>query len=86
MKPFARDRKYLCNLTIIYTGDSFKLNITEQKIFVLSKQFFGIHTFFNDAMTDGIFELLPNTKKRMAVFKSTNGLNNEIFQHSLFPD
>ncbi len=34
--------------------------------FILSKRFFGIPTFFNYAMADGIFELLK---------KSTTGIN-----------
>ncbi len=44
--------------TSIYMGMNLKLKIMVQKIFILSKRFFGIPTFFNYAMADGIFELL----------------------------
>jgi len=40
-----------------------KLKIMVEKISILSKWFFGIPTFFNYAMVDGIFELLKKTTK-----------------------
>ena len=46
--------------TSIYMGMNLKLKIMVQKIFILSKRFFGVPTFFNYAMADGIFELLKN--------------------------
>jgi len=72
--------------TSIYMGVSLKLKIMVQKIFILSKRFFGIPTFFNYAMADGIFELLRYTKKGIAIFKSRIGPNHDSFQLSLFPD
>lgn len=73
--------------TSIYIGMNLKLKIMVQKIFILSKRFFGIPTFFNYAMADGIFELLKKT------FTGVNGglvgklgnANLEI-QLDLFPD
>jgi len=73
--------------TSIYMGVSLKLKIMVQKIFILSKRFFGVPTFFNYAMADGIFELLKTAR---------TGLKNNLigktgppytdFQLSLFPD
>jgi hypothetical protein len=48
--------------TSIYMGVSLKLKVMVEKIFILSKRFFGIPTFFNYAMADGIFELLKYSK------------------------
>lgn len=67
--------------TSIYIGMNLKLKIMVQKIFILSKRFFGIPSFFNYAMADGIFELL---KKVGFVGKSGNS-SIEI-QLDLFPD
>lgn len=44
--------------TSIYMGVNLKLKIMVEKIFVLSKRFFGIPNFFNYAMADGIYNLL----------------------------
>ncbi len=44
--------------TSIYMGISLKLKIMVEKIYVLSKRFFGIPNFFNYAMADGIYNLL----------------------------
>ena len=54
----------IANFTSIYIGVSLKLKIMVQKIFFLSKKFFGVPTFFNYAMADGIFELLRHMKNR----------------------
>jgi len=45
----------------IYIGISLKLKVLVQKIFILSKRFFGVSSFFHYAMADGIFELLSKT-------------------------
>ena len=71
--------------TSIYMGISLKLNIMVQKIFILSKRFFGIPSFFNYAMADGIFELLKKTKSGIIKFKGNTGLHFDNFQLSLFP-
>ena len=65
-------------------GVSLKLKIMVEKIFILSKRFFGIPNFFNYAMADGIFNLLK---------RSFTGIASEIkvgksppdFQLTLFP-
>ena len=72
--------------TSIYIGISLKLKIMVQKIFILSKRFFGVPTFFNYAMADGIFELLKKTHKGIINFKGNTGKNIDDFQLSLFPD
>ncbi|WP_141638859.1 hypothetical protein [Anaerophaga thermohalophila] len=72
--------------TSIYIGMSLKLKIMVQKIFILSKRFFGVPTFFNYAMADGIYELLKHSRKGIADFKSRIGPHHNQFQLSLFPD
>jgi hypothetical protein len=47
----------------VYLGKSIKLMISVQKILLLSKRFFGVPTFFNYAIADGITELLKKTNK-----------------------
>ncbi len=49
--------------TSIYLGISIKLRIMVQKIFILSKRFFGVPSFYNYAMADGIVELLRHSKE-----------------------
>lgn len=72
--------------TSIYIGISLKLKIMVQKIFFLSKRFFGVPTFFNYAMADGIFELLRLSKTGLVDYRSRIGPTNDTFQLSLFPD
>jgi hypothetical protein len=72
--------------TSIYIGISIKLKIMVQKIFILSKRFFGVPTFFNYAMADGIFELLKQRRTGIAEFKSRIDPHHDQFQLSLFPD
>jgi hypothetical protein len=73
--------------TSIYIGMNLKLKIMVQKIFILSKRFFGIPTFFNYAMADGIFELLKKTKTGIDIgFVGKNGINTDQIQLDLFPD
>lgn len=72
--------------TSIYIGISIKLKIMVQKIFILSKRFFGVPTFYNYAMADGIYELLKHSRKGIAEFKSRIGPHHDQFQLSLFPD
>jgi hypothetical protein len=57
-----------------------------QKIFILSKRLFGVPTFFNYAMADGIFELLKTAKFGIIMFKGRTGKNYDDFQLSLFPE
>lgn len=72
--------------TSIYLGLSLKLKIMVQKIFILSKRFFGVPSFYNYAMADGIFELLKYSRKGIINFKYRIGPQHDAFQLSLFPD
>ena len=73
--------------TSIYIGLNLKLKIMVQKIFILSKRFFGIPTFFNYAMADGIFELLKKTFTGIDVgIVGKSGRANLEIQLDLFPD
>lgn len=74
--------------TSIYMGLSLKMRIMVQKIFILSKRFFGIPTFFNYAMADGIFELLKKDRTALHddLFKGKTGISAEVIQLKLFPD
>jgi hypothetical protein len=70
--------------TSIYMGMNLKLKLMVQKVFILSKRFFGIPTFFNYAMADGIFELLKKSHTGISRNKNDNSTGNIIL--SLFPD
>jgi len=72
--------------TSIYIGFSLKLDVMVQKIFILSKRLFGVPTFFNYAMADGIFELLKTTRSGIIKFKGRTGINYDDYQLSLFPE
>jgi hypothetical protein len=72
--------------TSIYLGISLKLKILVQKIFILSKRFFGVPSFYNYAMADGIFELLKHSKQGLNEFRGRIGPHHDKFQLSLFPD
>ena len=70
--------------TSIYMGMNLKLKLMVQKVFILSKRFFGIPSFFHYAMADGIFELLKKSIKGVPATDSDNKAQNFIL--SLFPD
>lgn len=74
--------------TSIYMGLALKLKMMVHKIFILSKRFFGIPSFFNYAMADGIFELLK--KDRIALqdidYKGKTGISSEVIQLELYPN
>ena len=70
--------------TSIYMGVSLKLKIMVEKIFILSKRFFGIPNFFNYAMADGIFNLLKRTFTGIAS-EIKVGKSPPDFQLTLFP-
>lgn len=74
--------------TSVYMGLSLKLKVSVQKIFILSKRFFGVPTFFQYAMTDGIFELLKKARTGIEEirFKGKTGTSSDDFQLSLFPE
>lgn len=70
--------------TSIYMGINLKLKIMVEKIFILSKRFFGIPNFFNYAMADGIYNLLKQSRTGI-IYYSKSKSPPEI-QLSLFPD
>ena len=70
--------------TSIYMGINLKLKIMVEKIYVLSKRFFGIPNFFNYAMADGIYNLLKLTKTGPINYKTKK--DPPEFQLTLFPD
>jgi len=70
--------------TSIYMGMNLKLKLMVQKVFIFSKRFFGIPTFFNYAMADGIFELLKKANTGISPDKDDNPADDIIL--SLFPD
>ncbi|WP_315817967.1 transposase [Paraflavitalea speifideaquila] len=74
--------------TSIYMGHSVKLKIMVQKIFILSKRFFGIPTFFNYAMADGIAELLKkdNIALHGVNYKGKTGISADAIQLDLYPN
>lgn len=74
--------------TSVYMGLSLKLKVSVQKIFILSKRFFGVPTFFQYAMADGIFELLKKARTGIEEirYKGKTGTSSDDFQLSLFPD
>jgi len=58
-----------------------------QKIFILSKRFFGIPTFFNYPMADDKLELLKKAKTGIETnYKGKTGLDSGDIQLDLFPD
>ncbi len=91
----VRVRSYnnICNITAIvhaiayftsvYMGINLKLKLMVQKVFILSKRFFGIPTFYNYAMADGIFEILK--KSKTGIFNNKNDNRAGYIVLSLFP-
>jgi hypothetical protein len=69
--------------TSIYIGINVKLKIMIEKIYIISKRFFGIPNFFNYAMADGIYNLLKSTKTDLVNFIKVKPPPN--FQLNLFP-
>jgi hypothetical protein len=65
-------------------GMNLKLKLMVQKVFILSKRFFGIPTFYHYAMADGIFELLKKSNTGIIRNKNDNSADSSIL--SLFLD
>jgi hypothetical protein len=42
----------------VYLGDNLRLEMLVQRIYLVSKRFFGVPTFFNYAIADGLYNLL----------------------------
>jgi len=60
----------------VYIGQSIKLKMLVERIFLVSKRFFGVPSFFNYAIADGIYNLLFPDKTALCGIKpnSTNDL------------
>jgi hypothetical protein len=54
----------------VYIGQSIKLKMLVERIFLVSKRFFGVPSFFNYAIADGIFNLLYPDKSALQVMRS----------------
>ena len=46
----------------VYLGQNVRLKLLVEKIFLVSKRFFGVPSFFNYAIADGIYNLLFHDK------------------------
>jgi hypothetical protein len=53
----------------VYLGDNLRFKMLMQRIYLVSKRFFGVPTFFNYAIADGLYNLL---------FADKTGVNNVI--------
>ena len=42
----------------VYLGDNLKFKMLVERIYLVSKRFFGVPTFFNYAIADGIYKIL----------------------------
>ena len=53
----------------VYLGQSIKLKMLVERIFIVSKRFFGVPSFFNYAIADGIYNLLYPDKAALRGIK-----------------
>lgn len=53
----------------VYLGDNLKLKLLVERVYLVSKRFFGVPTFFNYAMADGLYNLL---------FPDKTGINGKV--------
>ena len=53
----------------VYLGQSIKLKMLVERIFIVSKRFFGVPSFFNHAIADGIYNLLYPDKTALRGIK-----------------
>jgi hypothetical protein len=49
----------------VYLGDNLKLKVLVERVYLVSKRFFGVPTFFNYAMADGLYNLLFPDRTRI---------------------
>jgi len=56
----------------VYLGQSLKLKMLVERIFIVSKRFFGVPSFFNYAIADGIFNLLYPDKTALRGIKQNS--------------
>ena len=50
-----------------YLGQNLKLKILVERIFLVSKRFFGVPSFFNYAIVDGLYNLLFPDKRGLTL-------------------
>jgi hypothetical protein len=55
----------------VYLGQNIKLKMLVERIFIVSKRFFGVPSFFNYAIADGIYNLLFLDKTALHAVKQT---------------
>jgi len=62
----------------LHQGQSIKLKMLIERIFLVSKRFFGVPSFFNYAIADSIFNLLYPDKAALKGIKSiiVKAINN----------
>jgi hypothetical protein len=53
----------------IYRGENIKLKVLVERIYLVSKRFFGVPKFFNYAIADGLYNLLFPNKTGIAVIR-----------------
>jgi len=53
----------------VYLGDNLRLKMIVERVYLVSKRFFGVPTFFNYAIADGLYNLL---------FADKTGVNNVL--------
>jgi len=51
----------------VYLGDNLRFKMLVERVYLVSKRFFGVPTFFNYAIADGLYSLL---------FADKTGVNN----------
>ena len=56
----------------VYLGLSIKLRMLVERIFIVSKRFFGVPSFFNYAIADGISNLLYADKTALRGIKQNS--------------
>ena len=56
----------------VYLGQNIKLKMLVKRIFLVSKRFFGVPSFFNYAIADGIYNLLFPDKSALRGVKQTD--------------
>ena len=72
--------------TSIWIGLDLKMKLMKEKIFILSKRFFGVPSFYNYAIADGIYELLRHIRTGIENIKTRIGIKLDRFQLSLFSE
>jgi len=56
----------------VYLGQSIRLKMLVERIFLVLKRFFGVPSFFNYAIADGIYNLLYSDKTALRGIEQDN--------------